>query len=646
MKQLIILLIAGFPVLSASAQTKVKNYTQDKDLSRWVLDLNGMGGIYSQQLDIANSASNYLNGVNINTGKAEFKNGSAFGGNLQLGVFFGKNKHWGLGTGILYLRESGSMTLRDFHAEYQSVDNNGDIFRQVVSGNDITEKIKSDNFNIPLVLKYKNRFSKRWGFTADLGAFYNISMKNAYTTNASFDYEAIYKFISTGDGGYTSVYDPSPTPGSTDFLITRDHFNKNNPNGNVDDYFNQKKGQGYLVGLGVSPGEKSGKTSYDKGSIGFLFQPSVNYFFSDRVALNVGAYVLYQPFKNEAANTYALTNKPGEYNPVINSVSKAQTQSYGGNIGLRIFLGKKTAPMLISGVDLRDPSYCGDCDGSIAIHGLPAGKQVNVEYKVNGATKTDLYSGVVNPSGTIIVPSLCAGTYTDIRAIEGRRSVNTASVTLINPELQIRAVSSDPTAYGACDATITFRGLRAGQTATVAYSFNGRKQEAYVTTVSSDNTVQLSGLCEGTYSDMTVMSNNCVGQVSPVTFALKAPKPVVIEEPEAIEDLKSILFEFNSSNIKPVSYGLIDDAYLALMDDKNLYLVIEGNTDAVGSVDYNLALSERRALAVQDYLVNKGINRNRITIYAKGKSEPIATNNNAEGRRQNRRAEMHLKIKD
>ncbi|MEO6832705.1 MAG: outer membrane beta-barrel protein, partial [Chitinophagaceae bacterium] len=375
MKQLIVLLIAGFSALSTTAQTKVKNYTEDKDLSRWVLDLNGMGGGYSQQFTMANTAPNYLNGLNINTGNATFVNGSAFGGDLQLGVFFGKNKHLGLGTGILYLRESGDMKLNGFHAEYQSVDRNGNIFRQVVSANNITEQIKSDNFNIPLLLKYKNRFSKHWGFTADAGALFNISMKNAYTTNASFDYEAIYKFDATSEGGNRAIYETSLIPANTDFLITRNQFTKNNPNGSVQQYFDEKNAEGYNVGLGVSPKQQKGSTSYATGSVGFLFQPSINYFFSDHVALNVGGYFLVQPFKNDATNTYTLTGKPGEYNPVINSVSKVQTQSYGGNIGLRFFLGRKSAPLHISGTDPNAPSYCGQCDGSIVFHGLDAGKQ-------------------------------------------------------------------------------------------------------------------------------------------------------------------------------------------------------------------------------------------------------------------------------
>src|SRR5689334_19969278 len=151
MKKLIFLLIAGQCSLSAIAQSVgSKPYTTDRDLSRWVLDVNFLGGTFNQTMDMAATGPNYLNGINVNTGKAGFKSGTALGGDLQLGYFFGQSKHWGIGTGIHYMRDRGTVTLDNFHAEYQSVDNNGFIFRQVVSAGLISEELKIDNFNIPL----------------------------------------------------------------------------------------------------------------------------------------------------------------------------------------------------------------------------------------------------------------------------------------------------------------------------------------------------------------------------------------------------------------------------------------------------------------------------------------------------------------
>lgn len=72
----------------------------------------------------------------------------------------------------------------------------------------------------------------------------------------------------------------------------------------------------------------------------------------------------------------------------------------------------------------------------------------------------------------------------------------------------------------------------------------------------------------------------------------------------------------------------------------SLHLQVEGHTDSVGSDEYNQQLSEKRAAAVRDYLVQQGIGAESIEARGLGKTEPVATNDTAEGRQQNRRVEM------
>ena len=207
MKKYIILLIAACGSASVIAQQPNSHEQPDYLVSRWVIDLNLMGGMASQTFTTANSAPNYPNGLNLNTGQLNYNNGASYGGDAQVGLFFGQMRHFGIGAGFMYMGQHGDAVLDNYHAEYQATDGKGNIYRQVVNGNNISETINSSNFNIPLVLKYKTRFNKHWGFSADAGALFNLQMENTSTTKASFNYEAIYQLQKTGDAGTVSVYD-------------------------------------------------------------------------------------------------------------------------------------------------------------------------------------------------------------------------------------------------------------------------------------------------------------------------------------------------------------------------------------------------------------------------------------------------------
>jgi outer membrane protein OmpA-like peptidoglycan-associated protein len=74
----------------------------------------------------------------------------------------------------------------------------------------------------------------------------------------------------------------------------------------------------------------------------------------------------------------------------------------------------------------------------------------------------------------------------------------------------------------------------------------------------------------------------------------------------------------------------------------SLRLSVEGHTDSVGGDDYNQQLSERRAEAVRDYLVQQGIASDSVSASGFGKTAPVASNDTPEGRQQNRRVELVL----
>jgi OOP family OmpA-OmpF porin len=106
--------------------------------------------------------------------------------------------------------------------------------------------------------------------------------------------------------------------------------------------------------------------------------------------------------------------------------------------------------------------------------------------------------------------------------------------------------------------------------------------------------------------------------------------------------VKDLKFDFNKAEIKPQYYSLLDKAVHVLEINPTLKIAIHGHTDSVGPEAYNQKLSERRAMAVKDYLVSHGIAADRLTAVGMGEADPIASNETKEGRAQNRRVEFNV----
>jgi hypothetical protein len=105
---------------------------------------------------------------------------------------------------------------------------------------------------------------------------------------------------------------------------------------------------------------------------------------------------------------------------------------------------------------------------------------------------------------------------------------------------------------------------------------------------------------------------------------------------------KGLKFDFNKWDIKPEYYPSLDRAVRVLEMNPKLRVEIHGHTDSIGSQAYNLTLSEKRAQAVKDYLVSRGISTGRLTTRGMGKLDPVASNDTPEGRAQNRRVEFNI----
>ena len=107
-----------------------------------------------------------------------------------------------------------------------------------------------------------------------------------------------------------------------------------------------------------------------------------------------------------------------------------------------------------------------------------------------------------------------------------------------------------------------------------------------------------------------------------------------------IVTLGDVLFDTGRANLKPGATSNLNRLVAFLNQYPDRTVRIEGYTDSVGGEDYNQGLSERRADSVKSYLAGEGIGSIRLSASGKGESDPVASNDSAAGRQQNRRVEV------
>lgn len=104
--------------------------------------------------------------------------------------------------------------------------------------------------------------------------------------------------------------------------------------------------------------------------------------------------------------------------------------------------------------------------------------------------------------------------------------------------------------------------------------------------------------------------------------------------------LQGIQFETGKTVIKKTSYSILDLIAKVLIDNPTYIVDIQGYTDNVGKPEVNLVTSEKRASAVRDYLIEKGVSAERMTSHGFGDTKPVASNKTSKGRATNRRVEF------
>ena len=111
-------------------------------------------------------------------------------------------------------------------------------------------------------------------------------------------------------------------------------------------------------------------------------------------------------------------------------------------------------------------------------------------------------------------------------------------------------------------------------------------------------------------------------------------------------DIYGIHFDIDKATIRPEAASTITDIAETLRVNPDWRLMINGHTDSTGKESYNLKLSQRRAEAVVEYLINASVEGGRLSAKGFGESTPIDTNETTEGKARNRRVEFTILEQD
>ena len=110
--------------------------------------------------------------------------------------------------------------------------------------------------------------------------------------------------------------------------------------------------------------------------------------------------------------------------------------------------------------------------------------------------------------------------------------------------------------------------------------------------------------------------------------------------------MSGIQFETGKATILKKSYPILDEVAKIFLDNQDYIIEVQGHTDNVGNAEANMKLSDKRAHAVRDYIVKKGVDANRITANGYGDTAPIADNKTKAGRAKNRRVEFKITFEE
>jgi OOP family OmpA-OmpF porin len=263
--------------------------------------------------------------------------------------------------------------------------------------------------------------------------------------------------------------------------------------------------------------------------------------------------------------------------------------------------------------------------------------------------------GVKGPSGDTSLPlaKAIAAAGEDFKSAQGPIAVVIVSDGLDMDQAPVKAVETLKSQFGdrLCIDTVQIGDDPAGK-------------------ANLEQIAKIGGCGYATTADRLSTSSSMAGFVEGIFLAKAAPKPIPMAAAKPMDSDKDgvpdnldqcpntplgftvdakgclasassvVLFSFNSADIKSNAYHMLNEAAVIMKKNPDLNGRIDGYADSTGNEAYNIDLSERRAKAVRDYLVSKGIDPERLSTKGFGYADPVASNDSKEGRAKNRRVEV------
>jgi len=218
-------------------------------------------------------------------------------------------------------------------------------------------------------------------------------------------------------------------------------------------------------------------------------------------------------------------------------------------------------------------------------------------------------------------------------------------VTAAPPPPPVVAANRPPTVTAQCDPC----SVQVGQTSTLTatgqdpdgdqLTYRWTVPQGTLATPENRVTVWTAPQQEGPVQ-ATVTVNDGKGGTASANVMLQVTRP-----PVRNYTFEDVHFDFDRYSLRPEATRVLDEAVNALRQDANLRIEIEGHTCNIGTAEYNLALGDRRANAVRDYLTSRGVGADRLRTISYGEERPKYDNAREETRRLNRRAALVVNVR-